>query len=214
MPLEPLDETQSIEEIDARIEEQLSVIVCIDAQMADRSAALHDGDLDRADFLDWSVRASERRGHAATSLVSLRHMRHRLTQAESGLRSEVSRLRAEVSRLRDTLTESGAECGTARQRKTIDELRRGLAEANRIIGSMRPDGDFRDTYKKHIHDAFLDGETAVLHTDCSRAFLARARQSVPSKYRDDYCERKTAKGMRRPRTSSECSAEEKGNVDE
>lgn len=60
--LEPLDETQSIEEIDARIEEQLSIIVCIDAQMADRSDALHNGDLDRADFLDWSVRASERRG--------------------------------------------------------------------------------------------------------------------------------------------------------
>ncbi len=155
-------------------------------------------------------------------------MRHRLTQAESGLRSEVSRLRAEVSRLRaevsrlraevsrlrDALTESGAEWGTARQRQTIDELRRGLAEANRIIGSMRPDGDFRDTYKKHIHDAFLDGETAVLHADCSRAFLARARRSVPSKYRDDYCERKTAKGMLRHRTSSECSAEERGNADE
>ncbi len=228
MPLDPIGD-ESVSEIDARIEEQLSIIVSIDAQMADRSAALRDGNLSREDFIDWSVRASDRRSYAASDLVSLRYKRHRLTQEESSLRVEAARLREENDALRVELSEKrsvvkAAETivGTERQNRVIESLRGELAKAHKTITALsetqtstdndatvvRVKANERITSLKYsLWHAFLKGEVAVLHVDRAKHFLSQTRSGVPREVRDAYCEREVAYGYPRPRTSAECEAE-------
>lgn len=236
MPLDPIGD-ESVSEIDARIEEQLSIIVSIDAQMADRSAALRDGNLSREDFIDWSVRASDRRSYAASDLVSLRHKRHRLTQDESSLRVEAARLREENSRLRGELSairgtggeEHGdaspedSDCAAVRQQRYIERLKSEIDNAHKKIERLSAErtateiadlrsqaaanGERTAELKRSFWRALLDGEAAVMHTEWAKRFLDMTKRCVPPKFRDDRCERQVAHGYPRPRTSAECEAE-------
>ena len=239
MLLDPLVGDESVAEIDARIEEQLSLIASIDAQMVDRSAALRSGDLSREDFSGWSVRAMDRRAYAASELVSLRHKRHRLTQDESSLRVEAARLREENSRLRGELSAirgSGGEehgdaspedsdCAAVRQQRYIERLKAEIDSARKTIerlsaertaaeiadlrAQVAADGERAAELKRSFWRALLDGEEAVIHTERAKRFLDRTKRNVPPKFRDDRCEQQAAHGYPRPRTSAECEAEKK-----
>lgn len=218
----PRDAT-SVEELDARIEEQLAILGGIDAQMVDRASAVQSGDLERADFIAWAVRAQERRQHAASDLASLRHRRHEAVRDESCARIEVVRLRNALA------AEQARANGTEKQRRAIEGLQAELASARRTIEHMRQSFGTTDLRTHSLGEeiarlnaahgeklkrareghwrALLDGEVAILHPELSQRYLNSARAAVPAGFRDACAARDEAEGMPRPRTSAECAAE-------
>ena len=220
---------ETVGEVDARIEQQLSIICSIDAQMADRSAAVRSGDLDHATFVAWAVRAADRRAFAASDLVALRHLRHRLTHDDervstrlrkrvAQLVGQVEHLKAQVARAAEAARERMADTAAARDatfaampaHDARKQLRHALsrvdvlrAEVTRLVAAKtkRP-----DTYRESIWREMLEGETAAIHPERAAHYLARTRDGVPAEFRDAFCKRQEAAGYPRPRTSAECAA--------
>lgn len=201
----------SVDELDARIEEQLSIIVAIDAQVVSRSAATQSGDLTREDFAAWAVRAFERRAHAASDLAGLRHRRHEAVRAETSLRIEAARLRellyAANERLADATREH--EERVARLLRNIDAAYECVTKADDRREAIQ-NGTATFRVRESIWRVFLEGEIAVLHPEARERFLARAGRSVPPEFRDACCEQKEACGYPRPRTSAECGVSDAG----
>lgn len=221
---------ETVGEVDARIEEQLSIICSIDAQMADRSAAVRSGDLDHGSFVAWAVRAADRRTFAASELVALRHRRHRLTHddglASTRLRKRVAQLAAQVEVLKARVAKAAeaAEAAEAERARKPDargvtiaampesEARRQLrhalsrvevlrAEVTRLgAATRRP-----DTYRESIWREMLEGETAAIHPERAAYYLVRTRDGVPAEFRDAFCAAQEAAGYPRPRTAAECA---------
>lgn len=217
--------SETVGEVDARIEEQLSVLSSIDAQMADRSAAVRSGDLDHDAFVAWAVRAADRRRFAASELVELRHRRHRLTQDDglvsTRLRKRVAQLDREVEELKARVAKA-AEVERAREldaraaalatmpesearkqlRHTLSSVAVLRAEVTRLNAALQRPSTFRES----IWHEMLEGETAVLRPERVAYYLARTANGVPAEFRDAFCERQEAAGYPLPRTAAECAA--------
>lgn len=221
-------DTETIGEVDARIEEQLSIICSIDAQMADRSAAVRSGDLDHGAFVAWAVRAADRRAFAASDLVALRHRRHRLThddeRVSTRLRKRIAQLVAQVEaltarvakadeaareRMADTAAARDATFAAMPENDARKQLRHALSrvevlrtEVTRLTAAARRP----DAYRDSIWREMLEGETAVIRPERAFYYLARTRNGVPAEFRDAFCAAQEAAGYPCPRTAAECAA--------
>lgn len=213
----------SVDELDARIEEQLSLLGSIDAQMVSRSGAVQSGDLSREDFAAWAVRALERRQHAASDLATLRHRRHASVQTESTLRVEVARLREllnaanarfeaaelhhteEVARLKRNV-EAAYDCVKASDDRRA-EVERDVLKRLDAFTPTEAQAERVRRLRESVWMAILDGEVATLHHEMRGSFLRMARAGVSPAWRDDRCAQQVARGYPRPRTSAECAAE-------
>lgn len=197
----------SLDELDARIDAQLTLLASIDAQRADRAATVESGDLDVADYRAWLVRALDRRGYALQELVALRHARYTAAQAEECARTEVARLRLALQRAQAENEALRAAprgpvqvvCadGTARQQKRIADLEN---EAGRLREKLM-------RVRESMWRAFLDGEVAVLHPSRAAHFLLKTQHGVPREFRDARAAQHAADGYLCPRTSAQCDAE-------
>lgn len=197
-------EPKTIEEIDARIEEKLSILWAIDAQVADRAANVRSGDLEKVDFRGWLVRAMDKRVFVAGALATLRHRRHVLAGEEEQLRLDRARLREDVGRLKARLAQAEAEAvksvASVHKMYEVDgvealkaahseELRRKNIEAVRL--------------RQETWTAKLDGEAALLNPTYAVTFLRRTANEIPPAFRDTYCERASRHGRSLPRSSAE-----------
>lgn len=218
----------SIEEIDARIDEQLTIIAQIDAQLSDRSNNVATGDLERADFVGWAVRALERRQYAVSDLVTLRHRRHAITKAEARVRVDAAQTADVIRNLRSENAALLAErVDAAVQLERANVVITNLKRENASLRAT-PRGTATDTpettnqtvarldavhserlrkLKEAAWLALLEGEVAVLHRESVAGFLHRVRASVPTDFRNEFCARQTDVGYPRPRTSAEIAAE-------
>jgi len=174
----------SDEELAALIEEQASLIMSIDAQMA-RNSLEHADDRDVSmTFAEWSVRASSRRQYASARIVELLRIRAKLATDEASLRSRMMRAESDLSGARERIAELGAE---------INKI--NSVNAAKLAASK--EGMWRVT---------LDAERAILHPERRDSFLRQARGSVPPRFRDAYVATCVRDGYAPPRTSAECTA--------
>lgn len=212
----------SLEELDARIDAQLTLIASIDAQRADRAAAAESGDLAPADHRAWLVRALDRRGYAVEELVALRGARHTAAQAEVSARAEVARLRLALQRVQaENAALRAAPCttatapvrmsftqGTRHQQQINVALENEVRALRAQLTALGEDGNAAPkNVREPIWRAYLNGEVAVLHPESAARFLNSTRVGVPREFRDAYAARETSAGYPRPRTSAECDAE-------
>lgn len=214
----------SVEELDARIDAQLTLLASIDAQRADHAATVESGDLDPADYRGWLVRALDRRGYALGELVALRGARHTAAQAEASARTEVARLRLALQR---TQAENEAlraaprtaslppapvrmnfTQGTRHQQQINAALENEVRALRAQLTALGEDGNAAPkNVRELIWRAFLEGEVAVLHPLRAQPFLNTTRCGVPREFRDAYVARETDRGYPAPRTTAECDAE-------
>ena len=174
----------SDEELAALIEEQSSLIMSIDAQMA-RNSLEHADDRDVSmTFAEWSVRASSRRQYASARLVELLRARAKLAADEASIRRRMERAEIDLSAARERIAELGAEINR-------------INTANAAKLATAREGMWRVT---------LDAERALLHHDRRDSFLRQARGSVPPQFRDAYAATCSRDGYPPPRTSAECAA--------
>lgn len=205
MSIEEHPELAAVDIVDARIDEQLSILGSIDAQVADRAANVESGDLDREDFRGWLVRAMDKRAVVAGTLAELRHRRHTLAGEDVKLRRDRARLSEDVVKLKARIVQVEAE--TARQVASVhkmyevdgakamrvahaDELRRKNVEAARL--------------REATWTAKLDGEAALLNPEHAATFLRRTWNGVPPAFRDAYCVEASRHNKPLPRSVAEC----------
>lgn len=114
--------------LDTEIEQRMNLLQSIDAQWVDRLETFQSGDLSKSDFLDWAVRARDKKGYVLSELVELRHRRHLLTVGQDPLRVSLARLRHDHHL-------KLVELKTANVR--INELEFALAETLRENGNLQ-----------------------------------------------------------------------------
>lgn len=191
----------SVEEADALIEQQESIIGQIDVQIRERLRLVLSGDLTREDFDGWLVRAMDRRNYAASDLAELRFYRHNLKGGSEAIRKELACLRAKCTALQDEVGTSEVRRALkeklARATAAIHELNQRLATLQKLASKIPTGGDLNDytlipraTLNALTSEraqrrwlALLRGENAVLHPDRQAAFLRYCAEEVPSDFR-------------------------------
>ena len=134
-----LGEDASVPELDARIQERVSLIASIDLQIADKRRNVESGDLDADDFRNWEIRAQERRQRTASELATLRYVRHVVSRHEGTHRVEAARLREELdaatTRIADVTAMAQARDDT--HLREIKGLRAEVRDLRAEVGAKR-----------------------------------------------------------------------------
>jgi len=207
---------ESVEELDARIDNALTVIASIDAQLIARKDG---GGMSPQEYADWRVRAIERRTYATSSLVELRRLRHLRTLADQDARVEAARLRGVVEDLKRQLEDAAArDAALIKKKAAVGQLLEEAYRKNRALGERigevaRQYGRKSRGLKENLWRAWLQGEVAVLHPERRKGFLGHTQRGIPKEFRDAFVAEEKAQGMHAPRTSEEIEAQDLDYVD-